>query len=298
MAGYPVMSARAGRNKGRFIPALILGYGAWWVLDRSGPVVTGSEINAVSALAAFLLATCGFVAAADVFGFIADLMDWAKARTPRGDKGKARWARSLRELGKDIATKGWAPYWGVFRGSAIFADFISNALTLGPAGVGKGIRVVLVTILSIRHSKTVVDFKGELACVLARALRKRGEIVRILNIGDMWTDILGPSDRYNPVHLIADDFERPGGIQDVTDDIDEMCLQLLPEPDGGGGKDDNKYFRDGSRTFLGFAIQTCVLIQGREATLGHVAQLLNDRRSLQQHALWACGRLAQKDSVA
>ena len=291
------MNAQSGKRGNRFIPALIVGYGAWWLLQQSGPIVVGSEINPVPALAAFLLATCGFVVAADVFGFIADLLDWTSARTPRGNKGKARWARSLRELGKAVKWTGWGPYWGTFKRHEIIADFVSNALTLGPAGVGKGIRVVLVTILSIRHSKTVVDFKGELACVLARALRKRGEIVRILNIGDMWSNILGTSDHYNPVHLIADDFERPGGIQDVTDDIDEMCLQLLPESESGG-KDDNKYFRDGSRSFIGFAIQTCVLIHGREATLGHVAQLLNDRKSLLQHALWACGRLAQKDDVS
>ena len=285
-------------QRGRFIPALILGYGAWWMLGETGPVLRGSGVEPVPALAAFLLATCGFVVVADLFRFAGDLLDWVKARTPRGQKGKARWAKSLRELGKDVRRKGWGPYWGTFkRQGEIIADYASNALTLGPAGTGKGVGVIQPTALAIRHSKTIIDFKGELSCVLADALRQRGERVRILNIGDMWTDILGPSDEYNPLHIIADDFQGLGGIQDVTDDIDEMCLQLLSEPEGGDSKGE-KYFRDGSRTFIGFAIQTCVLINGPDATLGDVAQMLNDRRSLQQHALWACGRLAQKDSMS
>lgn len=291
------MGSRNQAQRGRFIPALILGYGARWLLQQSGPIIVGSEINPVPALAAFLLATCGFVVVADFLRLTGNLMDWVKARTPRGQKGTARWARSLRELGKDIERKGWGPYWGVFKGKEIIADFASNALTVGTAGSGKGVGVIQPTAMTIRQSKTIIDFKGELSCVLADALRKRGERVRILNIGDMWTDILGPSDEYNPLHIIADDFQRPGGIQDVTDDTAEMCLQLLPDTDQGRGNNE-KYFAGGSRTFMDFAIQTCVLIDGPGATPGDVAQMLNDRRSLHQHALWACGRLAQKESIS
>lgn len=291
------MAGNGHGGRGRALPALLLGCAVWWVLQQSGPVVRGSALDPVAAAAAFLLVVSGAVLIADLLRFLGNLLDWIKARTPRGNKGSARWAKSLRAVGRDIRRTGWGPYWGVFRGREIIADYASNALTLGPAGTGKGVGMVQVTALTIRDSKTIVDFKGELACVLSRVLRKRGEIVRILNIGDMWTEILGPSDEYNPLHLVVDDFWRPGGIQDVTDDVTEMGLQLLPEPESNG-RDDNKYFRDGSRTFIGFAIQTCVLIQGPEATLGDVVQLLNDRTSLLRHALWACGRLAQKGDAA
>ena len=283
------------RQGGRIVPALILGTGAWWLLDVTGPVARGGQVEPVAALAAFLLITAAVAVVADTLRLLGNLLDWIKAVSPRGDKGTARLIRSLRELGRDIKRWGWGPYWGVFKGLEIIADFASNALTVGTAGSGKGVGVIQPTALTIRQSKTIIDFKGELACVLAEALRKLGERVRILNIGDMWTDILGPSDEYNPLHIITDDFQRPGGLQDVTDDIDEMCLQLLPESENSG-KDDNKYFRDGSRNFIGFAIQTCILIDGPDATLGDVALMLNDRRSLYQHALWACGRLAQKGS--
>ena len=289
------MNAQPGRRGNRFIAALIVGYGAWWLLDNSGPILHGSGIKPVPALAGFVLAACALAVVADSLRVLGNLLDWMKARTPRGQKGTARWARSLRELGKDIQCTGWGPYFGTFKGKEIIADFASNALTVGTAGSGKGIGVIQPTALTIRASKTIIDFKGELSCVLADALRKRGERVRILNIGDMWADILGASDKYNPLHIITDDFQRPSGLQDITDDIDEMCLQFLPESENSG-KDDNKYFRDGSRNFIGFAIQTCVLIDGPDATPGDVALMLNDRKSLLQHALWACGRLAQKGS--
>lgn len=286
-----------GARRGRLIPAIAIGAGAWFVFERAGPLMIGGEINPVAAAALFFLVLSGMTALIDGLRLLSDLATWMKVRIPIGLRGTAGWVRSLREINHDLVRKGWGPYWGVFKGSEVISDFLSNAMTLGHAGVGKGVRVLQATVLAIRHSKTIIDFKGELACVLAGALRKRGETVRVLNIGDMWTDILGPSDEYNPLHVIADDFQRPGGIQDVSDDIEEMCLQLLPEPEGEDAKGD-KYWRDGGRTFVGFAIQTCVLINGPNATLGDVAQMLNDRRSLYQHALWACGRLAQKEAIS
>ena len=283
-------------RRSRIVPALIFGAGAWWLLGETGPVLRGAAVEPLPAFAAFILAVCGFALLSDLLRLAGDLLDWLKAISPRGHKGTAGWVRALRALGRDIKRTGWGPYWGTLNGEEIIADYASNALTLGPAGSGKGVGVIQPTVLANRESKTCVDFKTELCCVLARPLRERGETVRILNIGDMFADIVGPSDEYNPLQLIAEDFERPGGIQDVTDDVAEMSLQLLPEPDGVGGRDD-KYFRDGSRSFIGFAIQTCVLIDGPEATLGDVAQMLNDRSSLHRHALWACGRLAQKDET-
>ena len=97
--------------------------------------------------------------------------------------------------------------------------------------------------------------------------------------------------------IIADDFWRSGGLLDVSDDLRSLCLQLYPEPKGGQDKDGNGYFRTGSRDFIAFAILICVLIQGYQATLGDVLQMLQDEHSLRQHALWAWGRLDQNDGT-
>ena len=286
------MTSRSYRREGRTIPAFVVGGAAYWVLTDTGPVMRGPEIVAIPAVAAGVLALCGFILMADLFWFVGASLDWIKARMPRGHKGSAGWAKSLRELGDDVKHKGWGPYWGTFKGKEIIAPYESNALTVGTAGSGKGISVLQTNALSITGDKIIMDLKGENACVLAQALRDRGEEVRILNLGNMWPDILGESDSYNPCDIIADNFHSPGGLLDVSDDVLEMCFQLLEEPPGG--KHLNSYFEHGGRTFLGFTKITNTLINGYEASMGDLAQMLNDRDSLYRHALLAAGRLPQK----
>lgn len=289
------MAAHPRERTSRAPAMIVLAAAAGAALHYAGPVLEGAALDPLAALAAAGLAYAGLSVTADALWLAGEQLERMAARIPKGLKGTSGWVKGLAEIRADLIARDWGPYWGVLRAKPIFADFASNALTLGPAGSGKGVGVVQPMILAIRTSKAVVDFKGEMACVLAEALRARGEIVRILNLGDMWPEILGPSDSYNPLALIADDYQRPGGLQDVTDDVEEMALQIYPEPDGSSGKDDNRYFRDGGRSFLGFAKQTCVLISGEEATLGDVAQMLNDRASLLRHAQWAAGRLEQTD---
>ena len=291
-----IMNSFDGYNRGRLLPAILVGAAAWYVLQHTGPIMRGSEINGPSAFAAFFLAVAGFAGLADLFWIVARLADGMSARLPSNLKGSAAFVRSLREIKGDLIAKGWGPYWGVLKGKPIFADYASNALTLGPAGTGKGIGVVIPMVLAIRASKTIVDFKGELSCMLVRALRKRGETVRILNLGNLFEDILGPGDHYNPSNIIADDFFTPGGLRDVSDDAHEMNMQLLPDAKNAeGGRSENSYFDSGSRTFLSFGNVTTVLIDGYDATLGHVADLLSDRQKLLKHAQWACGRLKKTD---
>lgn len=290
------MSTQSKEKKGRFIPSMLLGGAALYGLQWSGPVVQGSVINPVSAVAMLVVAISASAMLSDILRFLADLFDREAALTPTGLKGTSAWVKTLSEIKHDLIAKGWGPYWGAFKGREVMADFESNALTIGPAGSGKDVGEVQSEILSIPDSKVVVDFKGSSTCVLAQPLRERGETVRILNLADMWPEIIGESDTYNPLGIIADNFWRTGGLMDVSDDIHELSLQLYPEAEGGG-KDDNTYFRDGSRDLIGFAVQTCVLIDGDEATLGDVYALLNDRQSLLKHALWACGKLALSDSA-
>ena len=289
------MSGKTRPARGqKLIPAVLFAAGALYWLEQAGPMVSGGEINIAASTAAALLMVCAMTALVEILSLLGNLFDWQQARTTQGLKGTAGFVRRLGEVRPDLIAKGWGPYWGVFKkGQPIFADYASNALTIGPAGSGKGIGVVTPMILSVHQSKTVVDFKGELACMLARALRQRGETVRILNLGDLFTEILGPTDYYNPICLILDDVERPGGLRDVSDDAHEMSLQLLPNSGKGDVRGENVYFDDGSRTFIAFCMILCVLLYGPEATLGDVAQMLNDRKNLLKHALWVCGRLTR-----
>jgi len=149
--------------------------------------------------------------------------------------------------------------------------------------------VVSPMALCLHGSKIIPDFKGSLSATLADALRRRGERVRIVNLGDVLSDALGTSDQYNPLCIFADNFWREGALQDVVDDAAELGFQLLPEKDGVS--QENRYFRDGARDFLAFAVMMSVLVMGYKATLGDAAQMLNDREALLQNALWAAGRL-------
>lgn len=285
------MSAGETKPGRKALGAAIMGAGCLYALGQLGPVSYGGHINAPAALAALGAGLSAVALLSSGFKLLADVFVTIGARRPKGLKGTAGFVKSLRQIRRDLVKRGWGPYWGAFKGQEVIADYASNALTLGPAGTGKGVGCIQPTILSIRASKLVIDFKGELACVLARRLRRRGEIVRIVNLGDLWPERLGQSDCYNPLHIIADCFWRSGGLSDVSDDLHELGLQLYPEPAGDKSKDDNRYFRDGSRNLITFAILICLLVYGYEATLAHVAELLNDRESLLRHAQWAAGRL-------
>lgn len=280
----------------RIVPALVAGAIAYFVFDRFGPPLYGELVNLPSAAAALLLFAAIAAFTSDVFWKLGNWYDSRSAHTASGNKGTAGFVQSLDEIRHDLLPDDeWGPYWGAFAGEEVMAPVGSNSLILGTTGSGKGIGSVQQNILSIKGSKLVSDFKSENACITARALRERGETVRILNLGDINTDILGESDHYNPLALIANSYWEYGGLMDISDDVHEMVLRIDPEPTEGPSEDGNKYFRNGSRGLIGFAMQMCVLIKGHNATLGDVAAMLNDKESLLKHAQWACGRLVRSD---
>ncbi|MEX2615249.1 MAG: type IV secretory system conjugative DNA transfer family protein [Alphaproteobacteria bacterium] len=113
----------------------------------------------------------------------------------------------------------------------MFSHFEASAFCVGPSGSGKSTKIIETNVMALKgYDKTVIDFKADLTPILAGVLRKRGENVKILNLGGLFADIVGESDEYNPLHIVADEYWRPGGLQDVSDTGFEMCLQLYPEP--------------------------------------------------------------------
>lgn len=288
-------SSRSAAHGGLFGrgPQLIIVIGLCaYTISEFGPVFYGpafaSAPNWPSFLAASLAVAAGMTLLGDTCRWIAGQYELSAARTPAGHKGKARFAE-LHEIEYELTSDGRGPYWGSVDGMAITSAFASNALVIGPPGSKKSVGIIVPTIWSIRGSKVVKDFKSELACILAKLLRARGEKVIILNIADINADILGPSATYNPPNLIADNFFRSGGLRDVSNDISQFSYQICPEPVGGGG--DNRYFDIGARDLAAYALLISILIDGHGATLGDVTSLLNTRQRLLDHALWGCGRL-------
>lgn len=165
--------------------------------------------------------------------------------------------------------------------------FESNAMCIAPAGSGKGINTVIPNILSIRDSKVSVDFKGENSSVTKAALEARGEKVIILNPPGLWSDSIGQGETYNVLDLIVEDLYRPGGIQEVMDDVRELCAQLLPEPNGKSSSD--TFWREGSRRIIAIAILIEIMVEEYDANLSRVAQLIEDRNLLEDNFRWLLG---------
>ncbi|MEO0696957.1 MAG: type IV secretory system conjugative DNA transfer family protein [Pseudomonadota bacterium] len=291
------MTNKEHQNGARLLPGVFLSAGLFWACGQFGPIVKGGAIDPYAALLVFSAGVIGLATLADGFQLLGDMVEGAAARKPKGLKGMAAWAK-WREIKRELSMRYWAPFWGMTPGrKALLASYESNAMTIGPAGSSKSASSVIPTILSIRGSKFICDFKGELAACLKARLEKRGEIVRIINLGDVFTDLLGPSDAYNPLVVIADDCCRPGGLRDVVDDVRQLCLRLYPEPVRAGG-DADTYWRDGSRSFLRIAILLCVLVKGHKASLGDVLQLINDREQFERDCAWAAGKLVVEGSDA
>lgn len=268
---------------GLILLTIIMSYAAL----NAGPLFIGREVQAMTAIIYGVTAIAGLRTAIALLDQLAGLIEWCDARRVTGKDGTASWV-TWKVLKEFCSKNPLGPFWGILAGTkkAIFADFASNAMCIAPAGSGKGIYNVIPNILSIRASKVIADFKGELACICKKTLEKRGEIVRILNPANLWSDMLGEGDCYNPLDLIVDDLFREGGLRDVPDDLREMAMQLYDEPKSGG---ENAYWRKGSRKLLADGILIEAMLEGYDATLSSASLLLEDRQSFEYHLRWILG---------
>lgn len=259
-----------------------------WASTHVSPLILYGELQPLTAIVYFVTFLSGLKLTTELLNRLAGLIDWLGARQVTGKHGTAHWA-TWKHLKAECKHTRTSLFWGRLAKSkkVIFSDFVSNAMCVAPAGSGKGIFIVITSIFAIRASKVIADFKGELVCVTKKALEKRGEIVRVLNPGNLWSDIIGQSDQYNPLDIITDDLYRPGGLRDVPDDLREMTSQIYPEPEGGGSE--NTYWREGSRRAIADAILIEVMLEGYDATLSSVALLIEDRQSFEYHLRWIVG---------
>lgn len=260
-----------------------------WAAYKLGPVMIYNEIQPLAALAYALAVMASMKLLVTVLGFLAQFVDWNNVYKPSGLKGTATWA-TLKDLGVELTYSMTGPFWGVSVdrcATALFINYASVAMTIASTGAGKGIYTVITNIFSIKDSKLIVDFKGEISCITKDALESRGEIVRILNPGGLWKDIIGEGESYNPLDIIADDLYRPGGLRDVPDDLRELSAQIKPEP--AQAKDDDSHWREGGRQLVADVSLLEVMIEGYDATLSSVALLIEDRKALEHNLRWVVG---------
>ena len=263
----------------------LLGWGSY----QTGPLTVNGEVQVLPAALGAFAAIGGVQLLSETLLGLAQGLEWLSSHKATGKNGTARWA-GKKDIKGELTRKQTGPFWGLMakgRKIPLFIDYASNAMTVAPAGSGKGIYTVVPAGLSIRHSKVFGDFKGELICILKEPLEARGEIVRVLNPGGLWSEIVGEGDCYNPLDIITDDLHRPGGLRDVADDLRELTAQILPEPGESDGE--NTYWREGSRRAIADAILLEAMVEEYNATLSSVALLIENRESLEQNLRWVVG---------
>ncbi len=260
-----------------------------WLYSKLGPLRIDGQLQPLPALIGGIGAICFMRLLTEGLKLIAMAIDWNGARTTTGREGTARWA-NRGDLKGMLSRPKEGPFWGrsALRSKfSLFIEYASNAVTIAPAGSGKGIYAVITNIFSIRNSKVIADFKGELACIMLLALRAMGESVRVLNPSKLWSAILGQGDSYNPLDMITDSLHREGGLRDIPDDLREIASQIFPEP--AESSSDNTYFREGGRDIISDAALLQVMVEEYDATLSSVALLIQNQQSLDANLRWVVG---------
>ncbi|MCG7927712.1 MAG: type IV secretory system conjugative DNA transfer family protein [Candidatus Thiodiazotropha taylori] len=255
----------------------------------SGPIRVGGEIQPLSVLLLGIWSLGMGALLTDMLWSVGKLLEWISLHKPTGKDGTARWAK-WKDLKAEVSRKAVGPFWGLFSDRSnkpLFCDYVSNAMTIAPAGSGKGICTVIPNLFSNTSSKVIGDFKGELLCIMKAPLEAKGHTVRFLNPGGLWQEIVGEGDSYNPLDIISDDLHRFSGLRDVPDDLREFSAQIYP--DQAESTSNDRYFNEGSRRVIGICTVIEIMVDGKDATLASVALLLEDRDAFENNLRWILG---------
>lgn len=291
-----VQSVHQKQEQGHGAPlsAAVYGAAAWKIMDYLPPLADSYVIHASTALASGVVLACAVTLATYTLDKAATTLDWYAAKLPKGNKGKAKWA-SWRALRKDVKQYGWAPYWGTYahgiihRGKVIMADYESNAMTVAPAGSGKGVAVVQPSAMAIRHSKFFMDLKGNYDAILRQPLTARGEAFHTLNLGGL--SHIEDQSCYNPSDILHDDFMRDGGLADVFSDAEEFAAKLYPESNNGM----DSFWPIGSQDLIAVALVQSSLVHGKDSNFFLANQMLLDRKAFLHDMQWVSGQLQDAD---
>jgi len=137
----------------------------------------------------------------------------------------------------------------------------AHVLVFAPTRSGKGVGVVIPTLLSWPHSVLVHDLKGENWALTAGARKQMGQIC--LRFAPASAEADGA--RYNPLAEVR--LRTPNEIRDVRN-----IVQMIIDPDGKGLPD--HWSREGSAFLTGMILDQ--LYAGREQTLSGLEARLCD----------------------
>jgi len=137
----------------------------------------------------------------------------------------------------------------------------SHILVFAPTRSGKGVGIVIPTLLTWPHSALVHDLKGENWALTAGARKRMGQIC--LKYAPALPDDDGA--RFNPLAEVR--LRTPNEIRDVRN-----IAQMIMDPNGKGLHD--HWLRAGVEGFTGFTLAQ--LYEGRDPTLSGIEARLSD----------------------
>lgn len=230
------MSEQQQRRNSSPIPSLIAGAGIGCVAYAVGS--TGYE---------YLLGTVSVLTIIDALGRMPQYREQQRRRklaeTPSGTFGTARWA-TVKDCQNANLTDPHGLFLGTLDGVPLFHNGKAHLLTVAPTRQGKGISAVIPNLLHYQGSIFVTDPKGELAAVTAQHRAKTfGQAVHVIN---PWGLHGLPRHRFNPFGYLVEIYADPTQRRSLTEEINALALQLLPEPEG----EKQRFFRDGARKIL------------------------------------------------
>lgn len=206
--------------------------------------------------------------------------------------GSAGWA-TPREMRKAKLHKRTGFFVGAYNKYAVFFDIVSSALVLAPAGAGKTRDFVIPNLLFNRMNMIVIDLKGTLACVTAKAREKYFKhLIFYLNPVGMYASILGIGACYNPLQILIDDWQDPEKHKMLFADARSIAKQLSPDPKV---LTDNQYFRNGSAKFMLFALIHLVTTDENPTLTKALALLCNMNKLESELYEAACGDVLKGD---
>jgi type IV secretion system protein VirD4 len=230
----------------------------WYTLPSSHPYISPQIVKGQMTFVLPQVAVIGFW-----------LLFVVKPRGKDDLHGSARWAGE-----KDVKAAGLFDGKGVYVGAFDCAgqrrylrhNGPEHLMAFAPTRSGKGVGLVLPTLLSWPESTIVLDIKGENWALTSGWRKKEGQNVFKFDP----TDISGTSARFNPLEEIR--IDGPRAIPDT-----QNVANMIVDSRGKGLKD---YWNKAAFSFLGGALLHCLVMtrqrHGRCATLHDLSLMMAD----------------------
>lgn len=204
-----------------------------------------------------------------IVGLIAGVRFSAKTKRGTDVHGSAHWASKAEIEATGLMGTSDGVYVGAWQdphGTVHYLrdDGPAHVLAFAPTRSGKGVGLVLPTLLSWPHSVVVHDIKGE-NYALTAGWRARDLDSRICKFEA--TSIDGTSARFNPLMEVR--LRTPYEVQDVQNIVTMLC-----DPDGKGAEGDDAHWIVSASAMLS-GVVLHVLYAEADKSLGRVANLIS-----------------------